>query len=83
MVQRIEHEELWIEALPTTRATAVLTAQREKNSKLEHGTARITARWGRVAGCLHHKAMDFVNWTEAAPPGQIASVGPTTKATKE
>ena len=36
-------------ALPSTRAEMVLTTQREESSKLEHGTARITARWGRVA----------------------------------
>ena len=48
-VQRIEHEELWIGALPMTRAMAVLMTRREENSKLEHGTAWITVQWGQVA----------------------------------
>ena len=43
-VQRIEHEELWIGDLTTTRAMAVLTARWEENSKLEHGTSWIMVR---------------------------------------
>ena len=37
-------------ALPPTHVDTVLSTQWEESSKLEHGTTRVNARWGRVAG---------------------------------
>ena len=82
-VQRIERKQLWSGGLSPTHADVVLSTRWEGSSKLEHGTARFTASWGRVVGWLHDGAAGEVNWTEVPPLTRIESVGPTTMATEE
>ena len=82
-VQRIERKQLWSGGLPPTHVDAVLSTRREGSSKLKQGMARITTRWGRVAGCLHNGEVGKVNWTEVTPPSRIEGAGPTTEETGE
>ena len=60
-----------------------LARVREENSKLEHDTARLTARWGRVGGWLLSGAEDGVNRTEVAALWGIQRSGSDDMATKE
>ena len=82
-VQLIGREQLWRGGLPSTRAATVLTTRRVENSKLEHDTMRLTARWGRVASWLLSGAEDGVNRTKVAPLQQIQRIGSDDMATEE